>query len=111
MTRTCRLPMSRLTGVPASRAPRPMWSSRLLWRIVTLPTESVFAKGCPSHRPESTHQRLRLTAAVAHIERRQGAHKDERPDVVGHGRRDLGQGLAVGIRPDGADLGGEHVAI
>ena len=30
-------------GVPASRAPRPMWCSRLLWRTVTEPPASILS--------------------------------------------------------------------
>ena len=37
----CRLSISRVIGVPARRAPRPMWWSRLLWRRVTLPPGSI----------------------------------------------------------------------
>ena len=43
MTRLCRSSVSKLIGVPARRAPRPMWCSRLLWRTVTLPQRSILS--------------------------------------------------------------------
>ena len=83
--------MSRLIGVPASRAPRPMWCSRLSWRRVTAPQRSIFVVSDP---------------VVGGDDRAGG-------NGFGSGRIGLGGGAPAqrAVRPDGVVVGLEPVQL